>query len=204
MTSKDHWNAIYRRKAEPEMSWHQDDPAMSLELMQLAGLTTASSVIDIGGGTSRVVDHLLALGVRDLAVLDLSETALATARARLGADGADVAWIVADVTVWEPSRTYDIWHDRAVFHFLVDQVSRASYIARLWRSLSLGGHAIIATFAPDGPETCSGLPVARYSPESLSDELGPRFSLVAHRHFLHQTPWRSQQAFQYSLLRKHA
>ena len=204
MSSKDHWNAMYGRKAEPEMSWHQDDPAISLALMYAAGLTTRSSVIDIGGGTSRLVDRLLALRVRDIAVVDIAETALATARARLGTDGAGVAWTVVDVTVWEPRRTFDIWHDRAVFHFLVDPASRASYLIRLWRSLPIGGHAIIATFAPDGPETCSGLPVVRYSPESLSEELGHRFSRVAHRGHVHQTPWGTQQPFQYSLLRKNA
>ena len=202
MRSKDHWNAIYGRKPEPEMSWHQDDPAVSLALMYVAGLTTRSSVIDIGGGTSRLVDRLLALGVRDLTVLDVSDAALGLARTRLGNAGAAVAWMAADVTIWEPRRTYDIWHDRAVFHFLVDPASRASYLTRLGRSLPVGGHAIIATFAPDGPESCSGLPVTRYSPETLSHLLGPRFSLVAHRDHVHRTPWGSPQSFQYSLLRK--
>lgn len=202
MGSKEHWENIYRKDTDAELSWHQNEPWASFELMHKAGLTTTSSVIDIGGGTSRIVDGLLALGLGDVSVLDLSEHALMAAQRRLGADSSKVNWIVADVTRWQPARVFDIWHDRAVFHFLVDPVERDAYIHRLADSLSPKGHAIIATFALDGPEKCSGLAVARYSPESLSETLGDGFSLVAHNRYVHHTPWGSPQPFQYSLLRK--
>ena len=202
MGNQDHWDSIYSRKSEADLSWHQDDPTVSLDLMQKAGLTEKSSVIDIGAGTSRVVDRLLSLGLRDISVLDLSESALAAARSRQGDKGSTVSWIVADVTTWEPGRVFDFWHDRAVFHFLLDPEDRASYIDRLSRSLGAGGHAVIATFALDGPEKCSGLEVSRYSPESLSETLGSDFTLVAHHFHTHHTPWGGPQAFQYSLFRK--
>lgn len=202
MGKKDHWDTIYSQKAEVDLSWHQDDPSVSLELMQKAGLTPKSSVIDIGAGTSRVVDRLLALELRDISVLDLSESALATARGRLGDNGKKVSWIVADVTTWKTSRVFNIWHDRAVFHFLVDPADRVSYVDRLSSSLDLGGHAVIATFALDGPEQCSGLNVTRYSPDSLSEALGARFALVTHRFHLHRTPSGRPQSFQYGLFRK--
>ncbi|MCA0928841.1 class I SAM-dependent methyltransferase [Ruegeria profundi] len=197
-----HWNTIYSQKSEDDLSWHQDDPSISLELMKGAGLTPQSSVIDIGAGTSRVVDRLLAFGLRDITALDLSRSALVKAQGRLGERGEIVRWIAADVTRWETSRTFDFWHDRAVFHFLVDPVDRESYLKRLSRSLGTEGHAVIATFALDGPEKCSGLDVRRYSPESLSDELGSSFDLVTHRFHIHHTPWGRPQSFQYSLFRK--
>lgn len=202
MGRKDHWDGIYSRKTEADLSWHQDDPSMSLDLMGLAGLTPDTSVIDIGAGTSRVVDRLLDMGLRDITVLDLADSAIAASRSRLGDRGADVTWVAADVTTWNAGRVFDIWHDRAVFHFLVDPADRASYLARLSESLAVGGHAIIATFAPDGPETCSGLPVQRYSPDSLSQTLGDTFARIADRSHLHRTPAGRPQAFQYSLFRK--
>lgn len=202
MCNTDHWNEVYSKKAEAELSWHQDDPSFALDLMKMAGLTASSAVIDIGAGTSRLMDRLLDLGLSDLSSLDLSESALAAARVRLGARERSINWIVEDTTRWEPTRTYDIWHDRAVFHFLVKPDNRDAYIQRLSRSIIPGGHAIIATFAPDGPEKCSGLPVARYSPTSLAKTVGSGFSLVAHQSYLHHTPWGSQQSFQYSLFSK--
>ena len=202
MSKRDHWETIYSHKVETDLSWHQDDPSVSLELMQEAGLTPETSVIDIGAGTSRVVDRLLSLGLRDISVLDLSAHALEKVRYRLGDRGKTVSWIAADVTAWQSSRVYDIWHDRAVFHFLVDPVDRASYVERLSSSLTLGSHAVIATFAPDGPEKCSGLDVKRYSPDLLSKTLGNTFDLVAHRFHLHRTPAGRPQSFQYSLFRK--
>ncbi|GHD98490.1 NodS-like protein [Defluviimonas sp. 20V17] len=201
-TKQDHWNRIYSRKAETELSWHQDDPARSLDLVAEAGLTPDQSVIDIGGGTSRVTDGLLERGLRDLTVLDLSEAALDRLRQRLGPRGQDVAWIAADITTWAPGRVYDLWHDRAVFHFLVTPEDRAAYLERLSQALRLDGHAIIATFAPDGPETCSGLPVERYSPQSLAQTLGPDYRLLTHRLERHQTPGGVVQSFQFSLFRK--
>ncbi len=202
MSKKDHWDTIYGQKAEVDLSWHQDDPTVSLDLMLEAGLTSKSSVIDIGAGTSRVVDRLLELELCDISVLDLSECAIASAQGRQGDSGPKVNWIVADVTTWETSRVFDIWHDRAVFHFLVDPMEQISYVERLYNCLDLGGHAVIATFALDGPKKCSGLDVMRYSPDSLSEVLGSRFTLVTHRFHLHRTPWGRAQSFQYSLFRK--
>lgn len=202
MSSTEHWDAVYSKKTEAELSWHQDDPSVALELMKKAGLATTSSVIDIGAGTSRLMDRLLDLGLTDLSALDLSENALAAARARLGERGKSVKWIVADITRWEPTQTYDIWHDRAVFHFLVNPTDQIAYIQRLSRSVGPGGYAIMATFALDGPEKCSGFPVARYSPASLAETLGQAFSLVDHQFHLHETPWGTPQSFQYSLFRR--
>jgi trans-aconitate methyltransferase len=202
MDKTGHWEGIYGRKAEAELSWHEDDPALSLALLRQAGLAPDSAVIDIGAGTSRLADGLLAAGLRDITLLDLSQAALAATRARLGDAGAGLNWIAADVTAWQPDRSYDLWHDRAVFHFLVDPAARAAYIDHLSLALRPGGQAVIATFAPDGPESCSGLPVQRYSPEALAQALGPGFELRDHRFHRHQTPAGRQQSFQYSLLRK--
>lgn len=197
-----HWETVYATKAENEVSWFQDNPAPSLEAIALTGATPASAIIDIGGGASRLVDHLLALGFVDVTVLDLSASALDTARARLGTSAAKVRWLVADVTAWEPTASYDVWHDRAAFHFLTDANDRAAYVARLQRALKPGGHAIIATFALDGPERCSGLPVMRYDAETLGRALGPAFKLIRTRRHEHATPWDSRQVFQFSVFRR--
>ncbi|SNR60468.1 class I SAM-dependent methyltransferase [Puniceibacterium sediminis] len=199
---KTHWDTVYDQKSEAQLSWHQAEAKLSLELIAMAGVTAASSVIDIGGGTSRLAAALLSMGLRDVTVLDLSQVALNTARDQLGQPGQSVTWIPADITSWTPDRQYDLWHDRAVFHFLVDAPERAAYLDSLARGLGNGGHAIIATFAPDGPETCSGFPVARYSPTDLAEVLGEGFELVAHRPHLHQTPWGKTQSFQFSLFRR--
>jgi trans-aconitate methyltransferase len=197
-----HWETVYATKAENEVSWFQDNPAPSIEAIALTGATPASAIIDIGGGASRLVDHLLAQGFVDVTVLDLSAAALDTAKARLGTFAAKVRWLVADVTTWEPTASYDIWHDRAAFHFLTDANDRAAYVACLQRALKPGGHAIIATFAPDGPERCSGLPVVRYDAESLGHALGPAFKLIRTRRHEHATPWDSRQVFQFSVFRR--
>ena len=199
-----HWDGIYRDKEDARLSWHQDDPAISLELCALAEIGAGSSVIDIGAGTSRFAARLIERGIGEMAVLDVSGAALERAREAMGPIGERIDWITADVTTWTPTRRYDLWHDRAVFHFLVDAHDRAAYRERLRGCLNPGGHAIIATFAPDGPETCSGLPVARYDPEALVLELGEGFTLAAHRRHVHHTPWGTPQPFQYSLLRMEA
>jgi trans-aconitate methyltransferase len=197
-----HWENVYTTKGENEVSWFQQSPAPSLELIVQAGATQASAVIDIGGGASRLVDHLVGQGFEDVSVLDLSGAALKAAKARLGVRADRVRWIVADVTIWEPVKRYDIWHDRAAFHFLTDEKDRNAYIERLTRGLKAGGHAIIATFAPDGPEKCSGLPVARYDAARLGQTLGPGFRLVHTRRHEHTTPWDSHQVFQFSVFRR--
>ena len=197
-----HWETVYATKAENEVSWFQDSPAPSLEAIALTGATPASAIIDIGGGASRLVDHLLARGFVDVTVLDLSAAALDKAKARLGAPATKVRWLVADVTTWEPTASYDVWHDRAAFHFLTGENDRAAYAARLVRALKIGGHAIIATFALDGPERCSGLPVVRYDAAGLGRALGPAFKLIHTRRHEHATPWDSRQAFQFSVFRR--
>ena len=197
-----HWETVYATKAENEVSWFQDNPSPSLEAIALTGATPASAIIDIGGGASRLVDHLLALGFVDVTVLDLSAAALDTAKARLGTPAAKARWLLADVTTWEPTASYDVWHDRAAFHFLTGENDRAAYAVRLDRALKPGGHAIIATFAPDGPERCSGLPVMRYDAESLGRALGREFRLLQTRRHEHATPWGSRQVFQFSVFRR--
>jgi len=197
-----HWENVYTTKGETEVSWFQQSPAPSLELIVQAGAVNSSAIIDIGGGASRLVDHLVEQGFEDVTVLDLSGAALETAKARLGAGVDRVHWLVADATIWEPVKRYDIWHDRAAFHFLTDEKDRAAYIARLGRGLKIGGHAIIATFALDGPEKCSGLPVARYDSASLGRTLGTTFKLVHTQWHEHATPWGSRQVFQFSIFRR--
>jgi len=193
-----HWETVYETKGEREVSWFQEDPAPSLELIALAGATASSAIVDIGGGASRLVDALLAKGYRNMTVLDLSSAALDAARTRLGRAADHVSWIVADVTTWQPPETYDIWHDRAAFHFLTAPDDQAAYIARVKQALKVGGHVIIGTFALDGPEKCSGLPVMRHSTESLAALLGPDFTPVDSRRHQHATPWQSVQNFQFS------
>jgi trans-aconitate methyltransferase len=190
---------VYAEKAENEVSSFQENPAQSLELIAKAGAGPDSTIIDIGGGASGLVDRLLEKGFRAITVLDLSAAAWERAKARLEADlgerAAQVQWLVADATRWQPAQTYDIWHDRAAFHFLTEPADRAAYVTRLKQALRIGGHAVIATFAPDGPERCSGLPVLRHDAASLGRELGQGFELVDMRRQVHTTPWGSLQSF---------
>jgi ubiquinone/menaquinone biosynthesis C-methylase UbiE len=171
-------------------------------LIASAGAGPDTAIIDIGGGASRLVDRLLDRDFRAVTVLDLSEAALRAAAARLGDRAAQASWLAADATLWQPTQAYDIWHDRAAFHFLTEQADRAAYLTRLKQALKVGGHAIIATFALDGPERCSGLPVVRYDAESLCQELGAEFDLVDARREVHTTPWGSVQSFQFSVFRR--
>jgi len=201
---KNHWENVYTTKAEDEVSWFQDDPAISLELIGLIGAAPQSSIIDIGGGASRLVDRLVTRGFSRVTVLDISKAALEVARRRLG-DCADAAqWVVADVTRWTPAQSFDIWHDRAAFHFLGDRSDRAAYVACLKKAVPIGGHVIIGTFAIDGPEKCSGLPVSRYDAASLAGQFGEGFELLAERRQDHTTPWKSQQRFQFCVFRRKA
>ncbi len=197
-----HWQDVYLNKGERQVSWTQFDPQPSLGLIEKFSGNRNASIVDIGGGASRLVDALVMDGYAAITVLDLSEAALQAAKARLGEKGASVQWIAADATAWRPPQPFDIWHDRAAFHFLVEEKDRAAYIARLQSGVKPGGHAIIATFAPDGPEKCSGLPVRRYSPESLAKTIGSAFDLVEHQLHRHVTPWGAVQSFQFSVLRR--
>ena len=193
-----HWQNVYATKSEKEVSWYQETPAPSLDLIAATGITGDAAIIDIGGGVSRLADSLLEKGFRRIAILDVSTKALDEAKKRLGRRAEGIDWIAADVTTWEPSRNYDLWHDRAAFHFLTEQADRDAYVIRLKKALRPGGHAVIATFASDGPERCSGLPIVRYDPEALARTLGPSFELVESRRHDHLTPGGNTQRFQFS------
>jgi trans-aconitate methyltransferase len=197
-----HWENVYTTKGEKEVSWFQENPAPSLELIALTDVSEEAAIIDIGGGASRLVDDLLARKFRRLTVLDLSGAALAAAKLRLGNRGACVQWVVADVTKWEPTGTYDLWHDRAAFHFLTDHADQSAYVDRLKRAVRPGGHVIIGTFAPDGPERCSGLPIMRHDATTLAAILGSGFALIDTRRHDHATPWGAVQRFQFSTFRR--
>ena len=158
-----HWEGVYDSKQFTDVSWYQQRPAKSLELIAEAGATENAPIIDIGGGASTLVDHLIAGGYRDVTVLDVSERALAQARTRLGESADRAHWIVSDVATFRPERLYRVWHDRAVLHFLVDAADRRRYVEALRSALAPGGHLVLATFGPDGPLKCSGLEVRRYS-----------------------------------------
>jgi 2-polyprenyl-3-methyl-5-hydroxy-6-metoxy-1,4-benzoquinol methylase len=202
VSRKTHWDRVYTTKGEREVSWFQENPVPSLELIGLAGLPTDAAIIDIGGGASRLVDALAERKIGKITVLDLSAVALDAARERLGEKGADVKWVVADVTTWEPSQTYDLWHDRAALHFLTDASDRSAYVGNLKKAVRPGGHVIIGTFALDGPERCSGLPIMRYDAGVLGAILGIEFDLMDSRRHDHTTPWGAVQRFQFSTFRR--
>ncbi|HEX7604593.1 MAG TPA: class I SAM-dependent methyltransferase [Polyangiaceae bacterium] len=193
-----HWNDVYARKREDEVSWFEPTAALSLELIERCTPPRDARIIDVGGGASHLVDGLLARGFEDLTVLDLSSEALAKARARLGERAARVHWITADVTTFEPSVRYALWHDRAVFHFLTAPSDRSAYVNALERALEPGGHAIVGTFAPDGPERCSGLDVVRYDGPGLAAALGPSFALIEAIRHEHVTPAGKVQPFTFA------
>jgi 2-polyprenyl-3-methyl-5-hydroxy-6-metoxy-1,4-benzoquinol methylase len=203
VTRRAHWENVYTTKRDDQVSWFQENPAPSLALIDLAQPTPETTIVDIGGGASRLVDCLVARGFNHVTVLDLSEAALATAKARLG-DQANVQWVAADVTKWKPTQTYDIWHDRAAFHFLTDGSDRATYVACLKQAIKPGGHVVIGAFAIDGPERCSGLPVNRYDAAGLAAELGKGFRLIDARRQEHATPWGAIQRFQFCIFQRSA
>ena len=202
MSDQDHWNRVYETKAPDAVSWFQIEPRTSLQLLDAVGLTRTSCVIDVGGGDARLVDALADRGVDCVTVLDISAAAIARARTRLGSRASRVNWIIADVTDEWTAAPQNFWHDRAVFHFLVEERDRARYVDRLRHVLTPGGHAIIATFAPDGPTKCSGLPVMRYSAESLHAALGAGFVMVRSLLEPHATPMGTTQSFLFAVFRK--
>ena len=200
MESKAHWEGVYNQKKPDEVSWYLESATTSLNLLHQIGLKHSDSIIDVGGGASRLVDDLLQQGFENLTVLDLSGSALKAAQARLGARANGITWLEADIT--QPtlaSSKYQLWHDRAVFHFMTTPEQRASYKKNLDIAVRPSGYAIIATFAENGPEQCSGLPVQRYSVESLSKELGSEFVLLNSCRESHKTPSGNTQEFIYCL-----
>ena len=202
MAGQEHWEAIYGTKGPQDVSWYRPHLDRSLKFIDQAGLTFDSAIIDVGGGASTLVDDLLARGYRAVTVLDLSEAAIAQAQARLGPSAARVTWIVGDITRVElPEQRYEFWHDRAVFHFLTDQEARDRYVSRVRHALKPGGHIVVATFGPDGPERCSGLLISRYSPEGIHDQFGNQFAKIGSDEEVHHTPWGSEQEFVYCYCR---
>ncbi len=197
-----HWQRVYQNKPDTEVSWYQDHPSVSLALIHDTGLSAEARLIDVGGGASRLVDHLLDDGWTKITILDIAPAALERARRRLGEREPMVEWLVADVTDWTPLTRFDLWHDRAVFHFLIEPADRAAYAAAMAAAVPAGGHAVVGTFALDGPERCSGLPICRYDGGSLAAEFAPYFRPVATITEDHVTPTGQVQRFQFCRLQK--
>ena len=193
-----HWQHVYATRVPTQFGWYEPDPAVSRRLVGRAVAEGARSVIDVGGGASFLVDHLLDMGLRRVAVLDISEAGLDVAKERLGERASEVEWIVGDVTELEDVGVFDVWHDRAVFHFLLDPDARHHYVALSERTVGPGGAAVIATFALDGPERCSGLPVHRFGPAELAQECGPSWRLSHIERYRHTTPGGVEQRFIYA------
>lgn len=202
MPTKTHWDTAYDQRGSTRVSWFRPHLDQSLELIRSAAPDPTAALIDVGGGASNLVDDLLQAGYRDVGVLDISPSALTVAKERLGDAAASVDWIEGDITRMDlPEARYDVWHDRAVFHFLTDQADRDHYVAVVTRAVKPGGHVIVATFATDGPERCSGLPVARYDAGSLHAQFGGPFELLDSRRETHHTPAGTEQPFVYCLCR---
>lgn len=203
LQNKNHWENVYTTKATDAVSWFQSHADLSLRLIRDTGVSHSASIIDVGGGASTLVDDLLADGFDTLSVLDLSGAALNVAQTRLGGRAREVQWIEADIIKARfPTHAFDVWHDRAVFHFLTTPEDRVAYVQNVLRALKPGGHLIVATFAENGPLKCSGLPVMRYSAEALHSEFGETFKLVKHEAETHRTPMGTDQQFLYCYCRK--
>ena len=197
MDRQEYWNQIYQTKGSQDVSWYQRRPDLSLALIAASGVGKDACIIDVGGGASTLVDFLLDGGHTRLAVLDLSGVALSISRTRLGARADRIEWFEADVTSFQPPHRFDLWHDRAVFHFLTAAEDRRGYMATLRRTLHPGGTVVLSTFALDGPPQCSGLDVVQYDESSILAELGAEFQLQEVRRETHVTPWQSEQHFIY-------
>jgi len=194
---KAHWQTIYQEKSPLDVSWYQKEPTLSLELVRRTQIARDEPVIDVGGGASVLVDYLVKAGFTNLAVLDISGNALASAQKRLGDSAKHITWLEADITQFNPPCQFSLWHDRAVFHFLTDPADRTRYVETAKRALKPGGHLIIAAFAPGGPEKCSGLDIVQYDSEKLVAALGDSFDLVEQKDEVHMTPAGKEQKFTY-------
>jgi methyltransferase family protein len=196
-----HWDDAYAG-GEDANSWFQAYPAVSMAMLDAAGASADDSVIDVGGGASHLVDALIGRGFRDVTVLDISSTGMRHAQQRLGARADRVQWVVADLLTWQPPRRYRVWHDRAVFHFLTSQATQGQYLSVLDAATEPDSVAVFGLFALDGPQRCSGLPVARYSVTTLADRLGNRWKLICEDREEHTTPAGRTQPFTWAALRK--
>lgn len=198
MDKQEHWEKVYREKAPDAVSWYRPHLERSIELIERAAPDRSAAIIDVGGGESTLVDDLLRAGYRDVSVLDISAAAIAFAQRRLGALAAGVGWWAADVTRADlPLRRYDVWHDRAVFHFLTEAGQRDAYVRQVARAVKPGGHVIVATFGPEGPQKCSGLDVVRYDADALHGQFGAEFRLIESQTEIHETPSGTKQQFLY-------
>ena len=197
-TQQSHWEQVYQTKKADAVSWYRPHLETSLALIQKAVTDQQSSIIDVGGGESTLVDDLLDSGFSDISIFDISATALQVAQQRLGSLASTVNWLVGDITQADlPTHRYDVWHDRAVFHFLTQPEQRAAYVHQVRKAVKPGGHVILATFAPDGPEKCSGLEVVRYDAVALHRQFGESFRLIKSQREAHQTPFGTTQQFVY-------
>jgi SAM-dependent methyltransferase len=198
-----HWEGSYAQRAPDQVSWYEPLPQRSLELVQATGLGHDASILDVGGGASSLAEELLDMGYTDVTVADISPAALAHAQTALGSNTARITWVEADIRIHDFGRRYDLWHDRAVFHFMVDAADRKRYLDVLRKTLKPGGHLVLATFGPQGPTQCSGLPVDRYGPDDVQQVLGDDFTLVSSSLVIHRTPSGRSQQFHYAhLLRR--
>lgn len=205
VNTKAHWESVYETKSPDSVSWYAPHLLQSLHYVTKAAPNQDASIIDVGGGESTLVDDLLAAGYSNVTVNDLSSTGLEVAKQRLGIQAKEVTWTAADILEMElPKEVFDVWHDRAVFHFLTTNAQRERYVAQVLHSLKLGGFAIVGTFGPDGPDKCSGLPVARYAPTELHARFGEPFDLIESNVEVHTTPWGAPQQFVYCFCRRHA
>jgi ubiquinone/menaquinone biosynthesis C-methylase UbiE len=200
MSNREHWEKVYQTKSETDVSWYQPHLQRSLDLILHTGIGTDARIIDIGGGASTLVDDLLGRGFHHVTVVDIAQAPLDATKKRLGERAKHVNWLVGDVTMLDfPHDAFDLWHDRAVFHFLTSEASRKAYLERVCCSVRKGGHVVLATFGPEGPEKCSGLPVIRYSAEKVHATFGDAFRLVEHLEEHHRTPWGTEHEFVYCL-----
>jgi trans-aconitate methyltransferase len=198
-----HWDRVYTDKHDTDTSWYEPVPRQSPAMLDQLGVGPEQSVLDVGAGTSRLVDALLAKGYADVTALDLSAAALERSKQRLGPRAARQAtWVIADIATWQPTRRFDVWHDRAVFHFLTDAAQRAGYLRALRTAVPVGAVVVLATFADDGPTHCSGLPVARYNPRTLIAALGVHLDVIAAHRIEHRTPWEAVQPFTWIAARR--
>lgn len=204
MSRKSHWEAIYAASSPEQLAWHQATPRLSLDMIAAAALPYMAAIIDVGGGASTLVDYLLDEGYLAVTVLDIAANALLAAQARLGPRAEDVIWIEGDILTTPLPQQYDLWHDRAVFHFLTNPGEQGQYIAAVRAGLKIGGHLVIAAFAPAGPAQCAGLDVVRCTPQTLGAQFGAGFHLVRSELHTHVTPWGSHQEFVFCHFHRHA
>ncbi len=197
-----HWNGIYSKKEFEETSWYQAKPESSLNLIESLGLSREAAMLDVGGGNSFLVDHLLKLGYENLHVLDISEVAIKMAKERLGVDSSKVDWFVTDITEFDSEKKFDVWHDRAAFHFLTEDEQVNDYISILNNSLKPGGYFILATFSEKGPEKCSGIEIRQYSTQDLKKLFEKDFEILSLENLDHTTPWDAKQNFSFGLFQK--